>query len=222
MGMPIQFTKVLAAANATNVAAAQAHSNSSTITLSGSPVVLDTQRRIAIALTSTANSGVLIALTGTNDSGTTISENITISGTLTAAASVMDYKTVSLVSATTISGNISIGTNGTGSTPWQMANPWSSPVNIFVAVSLPASGAATYSAEYTVDLDPCGVRNNTPLTAVNAFTAGLLSGLTTSGAALLGPGTAGIGVPLTAWRVTVTTGTGSCVVQAIEAGVGAG
>jgi len=221
MGMPIQFSKALVPANATSLAAIQAHAGDGAVSLSGGTIA--SQRRVLITLTA-SNSGNVIIVAGTNESGTPIGESITCSATGTVFPTVMDYKSITLVSTTSLVGNISVGTNTTGSSPWQMTNPWNDPVDITVAVSLPTSGAATYSCEYTIDLDPCGIRNNTPLTAVNAFVSTLHSALTTSAVALIAAGNATTNwpVPCSAWRLTITTGTGNCIVQSIDAGAGAG
>lgn len=220
MGMPTQFTKVLATPTATSIAAVQAHAASGAVTLSGTPSFAS-QRRLSITLTASNSNAVIIA-SGTNESGTVIGETITVSSIGTSFTSAMDYKTVVSITATTLTGNISIGGNGTGSSPWQMANPWCAPSNIMVSIGMTASGAATCTIEATVDLDPCGIQSNAPLTAVTAFSAGLLTALTTSGAALITAGTNGAAVPVSAWRLTTTTGTGTVTVQAIDAGGGMG
>jgi len=220
MGMPIQFTKVLVAPTATSIAAVQAHAAAGTLTLSASPLFAS-QRRISITLTAT-NSAAVIVASGTNESGTPIVETITVSSIGTSFTSLMDYKTITSITATTLTGNISVGGSNTGSSPWQMTNPWNAPSNIMVSIGMTTSGAATCTVEGTVDLDPCGIMNNTPLTAVTAFSAGLLTGLTTSGAALITAGTSGVPVPMTAWRLTTTAGTGTVVVQSIDAGGGMG
>lgn len=217
--IPIGFTKILTAANSTIVATSQARASSGSLTLSsGPPVVLDTQRRIQLVLTA-SNSGDVIVVSGTNDSGTPISETITVGATATTLVTSMDYKTITDITSTTLTGNIIAGTNSTGSTPWLMPSPYVTPQNVHVGVFLTASGAATYSAEYTMDIDPCGIRNNAPLTAVNALVATLMSGNTTSHSALINSdGTSNLPVPVTAWRLTITAGTGGAQVQALQAG----
>lgn len=217
MGQPIQFTKALIAANATSVAAVQARGSSGNLTLGTTS--LDSQRRLAITLTA-SNSGAVIIIAGTNDGGNAIGETITVGATATAVASAMDYKSVTSISSTTLTGNISVGTNGTGSSPWILANYWSTP-GIHVAVTAPNATSATYTTEYTLDPDPCGIRSSA-VTAVAAFSAALQTAITTSSTALITAGTSGIPVPVSAWRVTTTTGTGSLIVQALDSGDGAG
>jgi len=221
MGLPITFTKILTAANATVIATVQARASAGNVSLSSTPVILDSQRRIAIALTA-SNSGDVLTIAGTNDGGTPIGETITIGATTTALVSQMDYKTVTAITSTTLTGNISAGTNSTGSSPWQVPNPWLNPSNICVGITSTGSGAVTFSAEFTMDLDPCGIQSNAPLTACNAYVSSLHSGLTTSAVALLtaGNATTNLPIPCSAWRLTITAGTGGCQVSAIQAGGG--
>lgn len=220
MGMPIQFTKVLVTPTGTSIAAVQAHAAAGAVSLAASPIFAS-QRRVLITLTA-SNPGQIITMAGTNESGTAIRETINLDATGTSFTSVMDYKTVTAMTATTLTGNISAGGNGTGSSPWQMANPWNAPSNIMVSIGMTTSGAATCTVEATIDIDPCGIQSNAPLTAVTAFSAGLLSAMTTSAVALITAGTSGVPVPVSAWRLTTTAGTGNVVVQAMDAGGGMG
>jgi hypothetical protein len=220
MGMPIQFTKVLVTPTGTSIAAVQAHAASGPLTLSASPIFAS-QRRVLITLTASNSGGVIVA-SGTNESGTPIVETINISSIGTSFTSAMDFKSVTSITATTLTGNISAGGNGTGSSPWQMANPWNAPSNIMVSIGMTSSGAATCTVEGTIDIDPCGIQSNAPLTAVTAFSASLLTGLTTSGVGLITAGTSGVPTPVSAWRLTTTAGTGTVVVQAMDAGGGLG
>jgi hypothetical protein len=215
MGQPVQFSKALIAANATVVAASQARATPGALTLSGTPVVLDSQRRIAIALTA-SNSGAAIIVTGGGDGAGSYSETIVLGASATSAVSTLDFKTITSIICPALTGNISVGTNTTGSSPWFMANPWTPPPqNIHIATTLASAGTPTYSVEYTLDADPCGIR--APITSgAIAFTAGSWAGVTTSQSALLAAGTAG--TPCTAYRLTITAGTGNVIVQAMQAG----
>ncbi len=221
MGMPITFTKILTAANATVIATVQAHAAEGALSLSASPVILDSQRRVSLLMTA-SNSGDTIIVSGTNESGTPISESITVGATATTLVTAMDFKTISLITATTLTGNISAGTNATGSSPWMMANPWVNPSYISIAATSTLSNSVTFSGEYTLDIDPCGIRSNAPLTAVNAFTIPMLAASTNSVSGLITAGTSGEPLPVSAWRFTITAGTAGLQVQALEAGVGAG
>lgn len=222
MGMPITFTKILTAANSTVIATSQTRASSGPLTLSsGPPVLLDSQRRVSIVLTA-SNSGAAMVIGGTNESGTPISENITVGATATTLVTAMDFKNITSITSTTLVGNIIAGTNGTGSSPWMMANPWVNPSYISIGATSTGSGAVTFSGEYTLDIDPCGIRSNAPLTAVNAFTVPLFAAATNSVSGLITAGTSGEPVPCSAWRFTITAGTAGLQVQALEAGVGAG
>lgn len=213
MGIPKQFTYSLATASAAVIAPVQTGSGTALTLASAGGVTLDNQRRVAIALSATATS--IFTITGTNQSGSPISETIS-NATSTALSSVLDYKTVTAITMNTApGGTVSAGTNGTGSTPWQAANQWTDPYhnNFNVVVStVPAS----YSLELTLDLDPCGIKSNAPLTSVATFNNGTsMVAQTTSGAAL-------VSQPITAWRFTNTTAGGAIIIQSLEAGVGLG
>lgn len=216
MGLPTQFTKVLVTPTATSIAAVQAHALSGALTLSASPIFAS-QRRLSVTLTA-SNSGAAIVAAGTNESGTPIGETITVSATGTSFTSVMDYKTITSITSTTLVGNVSVGGSNTGSSPWQAANIWNSPPSVFISASMSTAGAAAATIEGTVDLDPCGILSNAPLTSVTAFSASLLTAFTTSGAALITVGTSGAPVAMTAWRLTIISGTGAVVIQAIDGG----
>lgn len=212
MGIPKQVTYSLATASSAVIAPAQTAS-AATLNLVSNPVVLDTQRRVLITLTASAST--IYTVSGTNQSGTAISEAIG-NATLTALPSLMDFKTITGISLSAAAGGtVSVGTNGTGSTPWQAANQWLAPyhntINA-VVTTVPAS----YSLELTLDLDPCGIKSNSPLSAVSAFNNGTaMIAQTTSGAAL-------ISQPISAWRITNATAGGAIVIQSLEGGVGLG
>lgn len=219
MALPITLTKILTAANSTVVATSQTRASSGPVTLSsGPPVTLDTQRRIQIVLTA-SNSGAIFTVNGTNDGGTPIGESITVGATATTITTSMDYKSITAMTATTLTGNLIAGTNSTGSTPWQATNPLFGPQVVNIAVSLTASGAATFSGEYTLDIDPVGLKSNAALTSCVAFTMPLLSAGTNNAVGIITQGTSAQPVPCSAWRLTVTAGTGGLKIEAVEPGV---
>lgn len=212
MGITKQITYSLATASSAVIAPIQTAS-AATLSLVSNPVVLDSQRRVSILLTASATATYTVS--GTNQSGTPISE-VVGNATATTLVTTMDFKTVSLVALSAAAGgSVSVGTNGTGSTPWQAANQWLAPYhNSFNAVvtTVPAS----YSLELTLDVDPCGIKSNAPLSAVAAFNSGTsLVATTTSGAAI-------VSQPITAWRFTNVTAGGVITIQSLEGGVGLG
>lgn len=218
MGLPIQLTSTLITASSAVIAASQTASATALTLTTASGVTLDQQRRIALTQTGT-NSGVGYVITGTNSHGTVITETV-LSATASALVSTMDFKTITSITLSVAgTASISVGTNNTGSIPWQAANMWIAPYNLLVAVNLAAGGTIGYGLELTLDRDPCGIRNNNALTAVSAFANGTSMPVTTPATT---SGTSLVITPITAWRITTTTGLGALTIQALDAGVGVG
>src|ERR1700677_492445 len=114
------FLKSLSAASATSIAASQAATPGTALTLTATPVVIDTAtstnnalgRRVLITSTSGSETAV-VTITGTNSSGNIISETDTFSGSSTTLQSNNDFVTVTqIVPSGTIVGSLSAGTNG--------------------------------------------------------------------------------------------------------------
>lgn len=223
MATNIVFTKTLAAASANNIATAQAAVAGTPLTLNGSAVsggvaTIDTYsatnntepgRRVLITSTSGSETAV-IAITGTNSNGQTVSESVTFSGSSTTLQSNLDYVTVTrIVPSGTIVGNLSAGTNGVGASRWATLN-WmgNSPLNLGWLVEL-VSGSVNYTVQYTQD-DPNNLQGGAsyPLsrdTALGAQTATADSTVST---------------PVVAMRVLVNSGTGVIRARFVEAGLG--
>lgn len=217
MATNIVFTKSLGAASATSIAASQAAVAGTPLTLTATPVIIDTAtannsavgRRVLITSTSGSETAV-ITITGTNASGSTISEIDTFSGSSTTLASNLDYVTVtSIVPSGTIVGSLSAGTNGVGASEWKTWN-WmvDPPLNIGYAVEL-VSGAVNYTVQYTYD-DPNNLMGGvtTPL----AFNTILLAQTATADSTL--------STPFIATRVLINSGTGVIRVRTVQAGIG--
>ena len=211
------FTKSLGAASATSIAASQAASAGTPLTLTtATGVTIDTatanNSAIGRRVLMTSNSGsetASVALTGTNASGSIISETITFATAATVYSN-LDYVTVtSVVPSGTIVGNLSAGTNGIGSSEWKTWNfRGDPPMNLGYAVEL-VSGSVNYTVQYTYD-DP----NNLPagVTTPLAFNSILLAQTATADSTL--------STPLLATRVLVNSGTGVIRVRTVQAGVG--
>jgi hypothetical protein len=130
----------------------------------------------------------------------------------------LDYRTVISIqpsassvaqSLATTASTVSAGTNGVGSSLWNIVNWHVSPSNIEYGCIL-RSGAATFSIQYTYD-DP----NNLPPgvafpqaynhpTIVNATST--IDGSSND--------------PMTAWRLLISAGTGTVCAIGIQAGIG--
>lgn len=142
----------LASASATNVRTASGVLAAGAVTLNGSLVsggvaTFDTARRVLFTTTADETTKT-VTLTGTNWSGSPISETITLVNNST-VASVLDYKTLSsVVSSAALTGNLSIGTNGVASSPWVYLDPWAL-ANI--AIQCTVSGTVNYTLQTTLD-----------------------------------------------------------------------
>lgn len=215
--LPNIFTQSLAASSATNIAVSQSPAGGA-ITLNGSTVsggvaTLNSQRRVLI--TSGGNdTGINFTVNGTNGAGFPISD--TFAGGNPTAVSNLDFKTVTSVTHTgSVASTITIGTNGTGSSLWQIVNWNAYPPNISVAVQL-VSGAVTYTVEHTYD-DPNILPGTGGLNAAGfaypiAWPDGTLNGAASSGETQ-------INTSITAWRVTITSGTGTLAIRGMQDGI---
>ena len=210
MGQPNVITSVLATANNTAVAPSQSPGTAA-ITLNATTVILDTQRRIII--TSGGNdTGVNFTVFGTNQVGVAIQDTFAgTNGTTTPAQSNLDFKTVIKVTASTaVASTLEVGTNGVGSTLWQIINWNPTPINMGFFIEQ-RSGSSTFTLDGTLDdpniLPGTGGLNAAGLTYPVAFTLATSTGTTT------------ITMPFVAWRLTTTAGTGTLVVRALQAGL---
>lgn len=185
MAVAFILKKQLVAASANAICLQQAPAVAGNLLLNGALVaggvgVLDSQRRVLI--TSGGNDlGVNYTVYGTNDAGTAIQE--TVAGTNGATvATLQDFKTVTRVtnSAAVAAPGVSVGTNGTGSTPWFVPNPHTTPFEVALAYEL-VSGAQNASVEISDDevLAPISIYsagfNQLPPVPTNVF---VLAGMT--------------------------------------------
>lgn len=201
------LSKVLTAASANSIVTSQ--SGTANVGLTIASGTLDTQRRVLI--TSAGNdSNKTFRITGTNESGTVVTEALT-GGNIAAVASAFDYLTVtSIVPSANTASTVTVGTNTTGSTPWKNLNVHMAPFSVDFETVI--SGTVTYSVEYT--LSPFHVPTNSPLnlsypinvktTTISAATAAAAGQLT---------------YPVRGWRLTVTSGTGTVTAEATQAGI---
>ncbi len=123
----------------------------------------DVQRRVII--TSGGNdTGITFALTGTNQSGNTISETIT-GANAGAASSVLDYYTVtSIVTSAAAATTVTVGTNGVAASTWVKFDDYAA----MAAVSIQAtvSGTANYTVQQTMQ-DPDSPTNAVAYSSVS-------------------------------------------------------
>lgn len=220
MAVPVVATKQLSvAANAAIIAALQAVVSGTPFALvGGGTVTLDTQRRVLLTFGNEASNRTVL-LTGTNDSGTVITETLTVpSGAGGTVASLQDFKTITraLPGGGGWTTTASLGTNSTGSTPWFIPDTHITPFELFIGTEL-LSGAATWSIEYTPD---------SPWPALPPYVAGFSQALpiprARGWAGLIGlanDADGAIDSPVAAWRLTITAGAGQVQATGRQAGI---
>jgi hypothetical protein len=171
-------------------------------------VVLDAPRRVLITYGNEASNRT-VTIYGTNRYGAFINETVTVvSGAGGSAYTQQDFKSVTQVSVFSAwTTSMSVGTNGVGSSQWFIVQWQVTPFNLGLTYTV--TGTQTAQIEITTD-DP----NNLP--------AGVIAPVptTATGLGTLNTTTYGsITTPITAWRVTVTAGTGTGRVSSIQAGL---
>ena len=215
MGQPNIFTRVLAASNVTAVSPSQSP-GAGVITINTTAgVVLDVQRRIV--LTSGSNdSSITFTIAGTNQVGAPITDTIT-GGNATAVVSNQDFLTVTgITHSGSVAGTFTAGTNGQGSSLWQIINWNSVPNNLSIAVEL-RSGAANFTVEHTYD-DPNILPGTGGLNLAGLTYAYPWPDPTINGAS--GSAETSYQIPILAWRLTTNSGTGTLVCRSLQSGLG--
>lgn len=141
----------LTAATANNIALSQTPGAAGALTLNGSLVsggvaVIANPQRITITTTDSTHS---FTITGATPTGSLLTETVTGNGT--SVTSVLDYAKVSSVTISgAASGAVTVGTSGTGSTPWVRLDEWASPP---VGIQCNVTGTVNYTVQSTYD-DP--------------------------------------------------------------------
>lgn len=218
MGQPVVFTQTLATAAANNVSASQSPGAGAILingsAASGGVATLDTQRRVLIT-SGGSDAGITFTVNGTNQAGNPISD--TFAGGAVTAQSNLDFKTVTGVTHTgSVASTITIGTNGAGSSLWQITNWNATPENIGFVVEV-RSGAANFTVQYTFD-DP----NILPMTgglnaAGSAFPLALNHPIVTNSTATVD---STFSTPVLAYRLLTNSGTGTLVFRGLQSGLG--
>ena len=187
------------------------------LTLATTNVTGSWQRRLVI--TSSGNdSSIFFRIIGTNQAGFPITEFVQ-GGNATAGAvtSTQDFLTVKSIQPSassvalttgTTAATVSVGASGTGSSLWNYVNWHVTPTNIEYACMLTAN-LATFGIQYTYD-DP----NNL---AAGQGTAFAFNHPTLNSIATSSDGNSND--PITAWRLLVSSGTGTIRVSTIQAGI---
>ena len=229
MSNPLRITYALAAAVANGIAQSQAVGAAGPLTLNGSLVsggvaTLDSagaSRRVLIA-SAGADSAIVFTITGTDRNGNVQSELLTGVASGSSQFSVNDYKTVTGISASAATaGNITAGTNGVGSTAWQLCNFMEAPWNMSVATV--GASATTYTVEHTYD-DITETSQNLPQGFAIAPNSNVppVPWASSISAATGNNEIRYVNWPIFAVRLTINSGTGTVAMQTLQSGRGSG
>lgn len=226
---PIVVSVTLAAAAANNISLSQTPTAATGFALNGTTAgVLDVQRRVLFT-TAANETGHNATITGTNKSGSVISEIVALPNIGT-VVSILDYKTVTKISiSVNATGAITVGTNGTASTEWFFPSREMTPFNISAAIQTGAG--TTANLDYTYDDPNIYLQTGYPAGSVNPNsitppvlwqpTGALGTGVTATKADNQPTATAPLGLtgPVFAVRMTVTAGTNLATFWMIQAGI---
>lgn len=220
MGQPIIFSQALVAAVANGISASQSP-GAGAILLNGSLVTagvanLGASQRRVIINSGGNDSGITFTVNGTNVAGFPISDSF-VGGSTATVQSNLDFKTVTSITHTgSVAGTVIIGTNGVGSSLWQILNWNQYPMDLSISVEL-RSGAANFSIEHTYDdpniLPGTGGLNASGLAFPLAWTDATINGASATIETAYQ-------VPILAFRLTTNSGTGTLVCRAIQSGLG--
>jgi hypothetical protein len=230
MSNPLCFNKKLASAVADGIAQSQSPGTAA-LTLNGSLVAAGVAtidsvtssngaigRRIVVT-SGGDDTGITWKVTGTNSTGNKIMDIFAgVSGG--DAQSNLDFVTVtSITPSGAVASTAIAGTNGVGSSPWQMVNyQGTQVVNIGLAVEL-VTGAANFTVQHTFDLP----NNNLNLTTFGLVAGQTFSPLAFANFALNGASATVEGSyiqPIAAYRLLINSGTGQLRFRAIQTGIG--
>lgn len=189
---------------------------------SGGVATMDAARRVLIG-SNADDSGHTFTITGTDRYSNAQSEDLAGPASPATVYTVLDYLTVTAVAVdAATAGAITVGTNGVGSTEWIQAN-WLD-VSWVIAIGCRGAAATTYTVEHTYD-DFNQTQQNLP----QGFS--LEPGSNVPALAWPNPiinGASGISEvrytdwPVYGFRLTINSGTGSVMMQAIQQGRGSG
>lgn len=218
MSRPVTFTKALAASGATVASLAQTLGAAGNLLINGSAATggvatLDTARRILFTTTED-DSALTYTIYGTNQTKSPIVETGTLPNSTTKASS-NDFLTVTRIAVSgAIGANISVGTNGVGSSPWVLFDPYLTPAYLSLVCQL-VTGTGNMSIEYTADsfLTSAGVQG------VNALTPVPFAIAHASLQSIAATAEGAIDFPIVGWRMTINSGTGTWKVTGIQSGL---
>jgi len=207
MGIVHTLTKQLSGASTNTIAHSQTPGAAGNLTLTASPVSLDTARRVLFTPAGAEGAnGTVWTVYGTNGSNNNIQETVTGVDNPSTVATQQDFKTVSRIAVNKAqAGAVIVGTNGVGSTDWQSVDLMREPVNVNFQVVV--SGTVNYTIEYTSqDVNALGVG-----AYPTVFAHSTVASQSTSQSGSFTD-------PIAYLRLTVNSGTGSATLTYEQAG----
>lgn len=211
MAQPRYVSKTLTAASANNISLSQTPAGAGNMLINGSAATsgvatLDTQRQVLFTFAADESAHTFV-IYGTDGEGTSISETVT--GTASTAVTLWAYKTVTRISiSAAAAGAITVGTNGVGWTAWSPVNVGIGAINLGIAVLV--TGTVNYSFQYTLE-DVTGTFPNPTGAIPTAFDLTQMSAQTASQSS-------SIWSPISAWRLTINSGTGTAQAVVVQSG----
>lgn len=212
MGTQISFSKSLTGANDAAIAASQSAAGAGNLSLTSSPVTLDTSRQVVLtfAADETGHNFTIYGNQRTDGTGNAISETIagTTAGTVASVRMYGQITRIAVDAATT--GNVKAGTNGVGASPWISSNYFITPSDWSFGCAL--SGTANFSIQVTYDNFQTLGFNQTQLPEPTAWDVSALASKSANA-------NGSVTDPITGWRLKINSGTGTVTVTAVQAGI---
>lgn len=230
MSNPVTVTLALTASSSNCICLSQAVSGAGALTLNGANVssavgypnggTNPVARRLVAVSSNNADTTQKITYVGADRYGNALTETDTLNGT-TAVQTQQDFLTVTSVSVSAaMTGNITVGTNGVGSTQWFVASFDYVPFQIGIGCYRSTNAAVSATVERTRD-DPNANLPGTTEPQSNipplAWPDSVINNLALGQWPTLLETT--LSSPIFAYRLTVNSGTGTAVMQAIPAGI---
>jgi hypothetical protein len=152
---PINFTYAPTASSANNIALAQTTAGAANLVLNGSLVAggvatLGAQQFLLFTTTSNVTA-VNATITGTDKSGNTITETLSLPNTTTKASTKSFYTVTSIAVSGAVAANMTVGVNGLGYSQPYPLDIYLRPFSVSVAVTTLSASPPTYKAQYTYD-----------------------------------------------------------------------
>ncbi len=204
---PQTITRTLAAADADGIATSQTPLGAGDLTLTASPVQLDVQRQVLITPAG-ADAARTFTITGTDESGNAITEDVAGANNPSTSSSALDFFTVSSVAVdAATAGAITVGTSEIGGSPRVALDYIQNPFEVGLAVLIDAADTVDVTVQFTLD----DIRVDGGLGPFNWFDNTDLTNETTNAAALHV-------LPVTAMRLLTNSGTDPAELRIIQAG----